>query len=337
MTAMQYDCPTLSDSPASRDPENAGAGCERPSPRRSTENKKINTFIDLFCGVGGFHVAATSVGLKCLFASDIDEIARQTYHTNLGLMPHGDITCIQAKDIPKHDLLCAGFPCQPFSIIGKRKGFADSRGTLFFEIVRVLTEQRPRALILENVKQLATANSGKTLKQILSMLEGLGYTVDFRVLNALDFGLPQKRERVLIVGRFGGSLGKFSWPSGTMPMQPLSALLEPSPDKRHFVSQHILEARRKAHQPSASPSIWHENKGGNVSSHPFSCALRAGASHNYLLVDGKRRLTPREMFRLQGFPDHFKLAAKDHQHRRQAGNAVPVPMVRAVIESLINA
>ncbi len=296
----------------------------------------LRTFIDLFCGVGGFHLAAAAHGLKCVFASDIDLPACEVYQNNFGVFPHGDICQIKADHIPDHDLLCAGFPCQPFSIIGSRRGFTDDRGALFFEIERIVEAKKPTAILLENVKQLATADKGRVLSEILSALEAHGYAVDYRVLNALDFGVPQKRERVLIIGRIG-TLGGFEWPQGEVPMKSLAEVLEVTPDKRHFVSPRIAARRRAAHQSTIKPSIWHENKGGNISSHPFSCALRAGASYNYLLVDGERRLTPRELFRLQGFPDDFKLHNKDNQCRKQAGNSVPVPMVAAVIEKLVDA
>ena len=149
---------------------------------------------------------------------------------------------------------------------------------------------------------------------------------------ARDFGLPQKRERVIIVA---SSIPLNPWPRSVVPMRPLREVLEDSPSKRHFVSERIRLARMRAHVASVSPSIWHENKGGNVSSHPYSCALRAGASHNYLLVNGERRLTAREMFRLQGFPDSFKLPKVYGTARRLIGNAVPVPMVQAVIHRVL--
>lgn len=306
------------------------------SEHQNVQRRKLNTFIDLFAGVGGFHIAAAAVGLKCVFASEIDEPACSVYESNFGFPPHGDITCIDASEIPDHDLLCAGFPCQPFSIIGNRQGFADTRGTLFFDIARILDYKRPTAFVLENVKQLVTSDGGRIMDRIIAVLQAMKYEVDFRVLNALDYGLPQRRERVLIVGRIGG-LAKFAWPEPNTPMKPLSDFLEKSPDKRHYVSDRIRNARQKAHQSDIKPSVWHENKGGNISSHPFSCALRAGASYNYLLVNGERRLTPREMFRLQGFPDSFTLHEVDTQARKQAGNAVPVPMVKAVIRELAHA
>lgn len=194
----------------------------------------------------------------------------------------------------------------------------------------------PEAFVLENVKQLVSVQNGNVMKMICSSLRELGYEIDYRVLNALDFGLPQKRERVIIVGR-KTSLRSFNWPIGETKRASLSKVLEKNPDKKHFVSTRINRARKAAHKTDIRPAIWHENKGGNVSSHPYSCALRAGASYNYLLVDGERRLTPREMFRLQGFPDSFKLHATDNQSRKQAGNSIPVPMLQAVMKELLNA
>jgi DNA (cytosine-5)-methyltransferase 1 len=289
----------------------------------------------LFCGIGGFHVAASNLGMECVFACDIDADAREAYHGNFNLHPFGDITGINAKDIPDHDLLCAGFPCQPFSIIGSRQGFSDPRGTLFFEIIRIIREKKPKAVLLENVRQLASIDKGKTLASIKDSLERLGYYVDYRILNALNFGVPQKRERILIVAT-RKDIGAFPWPDKKIPMKPLSAILEKKPDEKHYVSAKIKRSRHELHKPKVSPSIWHENKSGNISSHPFSCALRAGASYNYLLVDGERRLTPREMLRLQGYPDSYKIICNDSQTRKQAGNSVPVPMIQSVLEKLLN-
>ena len=170
---------------------------------------------------------------------------------------------------------------------------------------------------------------------MIATLEAMGYAVDWRILNALDFGLPHKRERILIVAT--PETGAFPWPDGGAPMTPLADLLEDAPDARHFVSARIRRARHEAHRTDVRPAVWHENKAGNVSSHPFSCALRAGASYNYLLVDGERRLTPRELFRLQGFPDDFALPDTDGAARRLTGNAVAVPVARAVIESALHA
>ena len=289
---------------------------------------------DVFCGIGGFHVAAQNLGLEVVFACDIDEDARRAYEANFNLYPEGDIVSLRAEEVPDHDLLFAGFPCQPFSIIGRQQGFADPRGTLFFEILKLVRAKRPQGVVLENVKQLSTAQRGKVLRRILDDLSDLGYTVDYRVLNALDFGLPQKRERTIIVAT-QRAFEAFPWPNGDMPMSSLAEILESNPDPKHYVSDTIRRKRHMAHTATIKPAIWHENKGGNVSSHEWSCALRAGASHNYLLVDGERRLTSRELLRLQGFPDSWEIVCSDAQTRKQAGNAVPVPLVQAVIERMV--
>lgn len=307
----------------------------RPSSGSFWPNDRPLRFVDLFCGIGGFHQAAASLGMECVLACDIDPGARKAYNANYGIDPKHDVCALEADDIPEMDILLGGFPCQPFSIIGNMEGFADARGTLFFELARIIEAKQPSAFVLENVRQLASHNHGETLKHILKILRGLGYTVESKILNALDFGVPQKRERILIVGFKGGVHG-FTWPTGKMPMPPLASVLETEVDRRHYVSDRIKESRLKSHASKHKPAIWHENKAGNVSSHPFSCALRAGASYNYLLVDGERRLTGREMLRLQGFPDTFKIVCTDGQTRKQAGNAVPVPMVKAVLERMLS-
>ena len=296
-------------------------------------------FIDLFCGIGGFRVAMDETCLEndinpqCVFSSDIDKHCQDSYELNFGERPFGDITKIEANQIPDHDILFAGFPCQPFSIIGQMKGFEDTRGTLFFHIAEILSVKKPKAFILENVKQLVGHDGGKTLKTILESLKNLGYHVQYTVLNALDYGLPQKRERIIIVGHREPIL--FSFPSPIRPFKPLSEIIEKKVDKKHFASDYIREKRKESHKSAYKLAIWHENKSGNICSYPYSCALRAGASYNYLLVNGERRLTPREMFRLQGFPDSYQIINNESQARKQAGNAVPVNMVKAVIQKLL--
>jgi len=302
------------------------------------EREKLK-FIDLFCGIGGFRVAfeeacqENEIKPECVFSSDIDKFCQVSYEANFGDKPYGDITQGDEKEIPDHDILFAGFPCQPFSIIGQMKGLNDTRGTLFFDIARIIKEKRPKAFILENVKQLVGHDKGNTLKVIIKTLKELDYHVQYTVLNALDYGLPQKRERIVIVGHREPIM--FTYPEPIRPFKPLSEILETELDKKHLASDYIREKRKERHKSSYYPSIWHENKSGNVSSYPYSCALRAGASYNYLLVNGERRLTPREMFRLQGFPDWYKIVVSDGQARKQAGNAVPVNMVKAVIQKLL--
>lgn len=297
-------------------------------------------YVDLFCGIGGFHQAATLVSqsrkidMQCVFASDIDPACQRTYKANYGLTVHGDITKIREEDIPAHDVLFGGFPCQPFSIIGDMRGFEDTRGTLFFDIARILAHHRPRAFVLENVKMLVGHRQGQTLGRIMESLRDIGYQASFRVLNALDFGLPQKRERVFIVGFLEPT--NFLWPQGGIEMKPLSKILESDIPERYYASDAIVESRRQQQTKGVEPTIWHENKSGNVSKYPYSCALRAGASYNYLLVDGERRLTEREMLRLQGFPDSFKITENYTTTRHQLGNSVAVPVVTSVVERVID-
>lgn len=302
--------------------------------RKEVNPKSINTYIDLFCGIGGFHQAASSLGLQCVFACDIDKEARRAYSHNYGIEPFGDITAIQSDEIPPHDLLLAGFPCQPFSIIGSKKGLEDPRGELYKEIIRIIQDKKPKIAILENVKQLATMMGGAVLANIRQDIEDLGYYFQYKVLDARDFGLPQKRERIIMVA--SREKLEVSWPEKISNGIPLAQILEANPNPKHFVSERIKKARHKIHKSVHQPGIWHENKSGNISSHPYSCALRAGASYNYLLVDGERRPTPRELLRLQGFSDDFDIVCSDHQNRKQAGNSVPVPMIKSVLGVILN-
>ena len=300
-------------------------------------------YIDLFCGIGGFHLAAEaaarslSSAAECVFASDIDPEARDAYSQNFQLRPFGDILNIEARSIPDHDLLLGGFPCQAFSIIGERRGFADDRGVLFWEIARILQEKRPRGFVLENVKQLVGHDHGRTLKTILDCLVELGYEVDYRVLNALNFGLPQKRERVFIVGWLKKL--NYSWNFPLIPRKLLSQILEDSVSEFYNASEMIrnrrLEVVKSKAIQSQHPTIWHENKSGHISVYDYSCALRAGASYNYLLVNGERRLTEREMLRLQGFPDNFIISHPYAAFRRLAGNSLSVPVAAAVLRRLL--
>ena len=293
------------------------------------------TFADMFCGIGGFHVAASNLGMKCVFACDIDDEARRAYERNFGIAPEGDITKIEPASIPDHDVLMAGFPCQPFSIIGDMRGFDDTRGTLFFDLATAIEAKRPAAVLLENVRQLSAHNKGRTLSRIMDVMTGLGYRADWAILNALDHGLAQKRERTFIVG-FQDHAAPFEWPERVGDPPALDTILERDIPDKYFASDYIRVKRMEKHRSDLELGIWHENKSGNVSSHPFSCALRAGASYNYLLVNGERRLTPREMLRLQGFPEWFELPGTYQQIRKQTGNAVPVAVAQAVLEKMLH-
>lgn len=291
-------------------------------------------FIDLFAGIGGIRIPFEEMGYKCVFSSEWDKAAQATYYANFGEVPKGDITKIEASAIPTHDLLLAGFPCQAFSIIGKMKGFDDVRGTMFFEVARILDHHNPQCFLLENVKQLVTHDKGNTFRTIISVLNDLGYHVKWDVLNALDFGLPQKRERVIIVGfRNKARTEAFKFDFQKTPYD-LTKIIEPDSevDKSLYASDKILKKRQAKTEGKEKfyPSIWHENKAGNISILDHSCALRTGASYNYLLINGYRRPSSRELLRLQGFPDTYKIAVSHGEIRRQTGNSVAVPMIRAI-------
>jgi DNA (cytosine-5)-methyltransferase 1 len=290
--------------------------------------------IDLFAGIGGIRLGFEHFGCQNIFTSEWDTDAQTMYHANFGDMPHGDITAIAPEDIPDHDILLAGFPCQPFSIIGSMTGFADTRGTLFFNIEEILRTKQPFAFLLENVKQLRTHDGGRTFRTILEHLQNLGYTTHQTVLNTLDFGLPQKRERTFIVG-FRENIA-FSFPKPKGAYMPLAEILEDSVESNLYASDMILQKRRERikHEPFY-PSMWHENKGGNISILPFSCALRAGGSYNYLLVNGERRPSSREMLRLQGFPETFKIVVGYSAMRKLTGNSVSVPVIQAIAGEMV--
>ncbi|MBQ6156897.1 MAG: DNA (cytosine-5-)-methyltransferase [Bacteroidales bacterium] len=306
-------------------------------PFPAPENPKF-TFIDLFAGIGGIRIPFDEMGYQCVFSSEWDAKACKTYFANFGTLPFGDITKIPAERIPHHDVLLAGFPCQAFSIMGKMQGFADTRGTMFFEIERILKHHHTPYILLENVKQLVGHDGGRTFKVILERLNQLGYHVKWQVLNALDFGLPQKRERVIIVGFLDkNDCDAFSFDIPHTPYS-LTDILEPDEnvDPSLFASDHIIAKRQEktADKKVFYPSIWHENKAGNISVLDYSCALRTGASYNYLLVNGVRRPTSRELLRLQGFPEKFRIAVSHQDIRRQTGNSVAVPMIRMVAQKI---
>lgn len=292
-------------------------------------------FIDLFAGIGGIRLGFESIGGICVFSSEFDEDACTTYHANFGEYPAGDITKIEAKDIPDFDVLLAGFPCQAFSIIGKKMGFADeTRGTLFFDIERILKEKKPKAFMLENVKNLTAHDNGNTFKVMLSHLEALGYTVYAKVLNALDYGCCQKRERIIIVG-FREPI-PFSFPLPSTERKQLADILETDVPQKYYVRETIKNSRlarlKDPHYPK--PYISHENMAGSITPHPYSSALRAGASANYILINDERRPTEREMLRIQGFPEDYKIVLSYGKVKKQCGNSVAVPVIKAVAEQM---
>jgi len=298
-------------------------------------------FIDLFAGVGGIRIGFESVAGRCVFSSEWDKQACETYKTNFGEMPHGDITKVATSEIPDFDILLAGFPCQPFSIIGEKEGFSHAtQGTLFFDIERILNDRKPPAFMLENVKNLTAHDKGRTFSIILEHLKALGYNVHYKVLNALDYGVPQKRERIIICG-FKDDVD-FYFPPQVPIKKRLSLIdiLEPddSLDKSLWVKDNIRDSRiARMKVELERPYITHENVGGSITPHHYSCALRAGASANYLLLNNERRPSARELFRLQGFPDSYKIVGNYTAVRKQTGNSVAVPVITAVAFQMLKA
>ena len=297
-------------------------------------------FIDLFAGIGGIRLGFEHVGGHCVFSSEFDPDACTTYMANFGEYPSGDITKIDAEDIPDFDILLGGFPCQAFSIIGKKEGFANETcGTLFFDIERILKEKRPPAFMLENVRNLTAHDGGNTFRTIKEHLEMLGYHVYAKVLNALDYGVPQKRERIFIVGFLDDVNFQFPEPIPLEQRQTLSDILETDVDKKYYVRDAIrisrLERRKDKNYPK--PYISHENMAGSGTPHPYSSALRAGASANYILINDERRPTEREMLRIQGFPDTYKVVLPYSKVKKQCGNSVAVPVIKAIAANMLSA
>lgn len=298
------------------------------------------TFIDLFAGIGGIRLGFESVGGKCVFSSELDKAACKTYEANFGEYPSGDITKIPASDIPDFDILLGGFPCQAFSIIGKKEGFENETcGTLFFEIERILKAKRPKAFMLENVRNLTAHDNGNTFKIIRAHLETLGYNVYAKVLNALDYGVPQKRERIIIVGFLDNVFFTFPDPIPTEKRLKLTDILESDVDSKYYVKDNIRQSRlMRIKDPNyPKPYISHENIAGSITPHHYSSCLRAGSSANYILINDERRPTEREMLRLQGFPEDYKIVVSYSQIKHQCGNSVAVPVIKAVATEMIKA
>lgn len=334
-------------------------------------------FIDLFAGIGGIRLPFQELGGECVFSSEWDKFAQKTYAANFGEVPHGDITKIPASTIPNHDLLLAGFPCQAFSQAGLKQGFNDTRGTMFFELQRIIVEKRPKAFLLENVKQLRSHDKGRTLALILSILRGeetqsipddipmsddarkalsnkLNYWVDFKVLCAADFGIPQNRERIYIVGFDRDYYGEncnfsdfFDWPKETMETTKVADILEDLSnlseiDDKFTISDKLWaghQRRKKEHKRKGNGFGYSLYTSDNAYTNTISARYYKDGSE--ILIDqsnfdkNPRKLTPRECANLQGFPKKFIVnAVSNGQIYKQFGNSVCVSVVRAVAEQI---
>ena len=314
------------------------------APYLSQARKTKFKFIDLFAGIGGIRIPFQELGGECVFSSEWDKFSQKTYRVNFGETPAGDITKIDAADIPDFDILLGGFPCQPFSQAGLHKGFSDTRGTLFFEIERIIQEKRPKAFLLENVKQLKGHDGGRTFAVIMEHLKALDYHAEARILKAADFGVPQIRERIYIVGfdkrRFNiPDDYKFPYPEASGIKTRVGDILESNVDEKYTISDRLWEGhiRRKADNKRNGKgfgySLFTEDS-------PYTSTISAryykDGSEILIAQDGKnpRKLTPRECARLQGFPDSFVIPVSDAQAYKQFGNSVAVPVVRAIATNI---
>ena len=319
---------------------------EVPFPNISEDECKF-TYIDLFAGIGGIRLPFQELGGRCVFSSEWDSQAQKTYRLNYGEQPAGDITKIDETGLPDFDILLGGFPCQPFSQAGLHRGFEDTRGTLFFDIARILKAKRPHAFLLENVKQLQGHDKGRTIQVIRDTLHELNYHVDTKILAATDFGLPQKRERIYIVG-FDKEYYEvpedylFPYPAPTKIPTKVGDIIDEKVHERYTISDKLLEGflRRKAD---------HQQKGDGFSYNTvtkdseYTCTLLAryykdGKEILLEQGDGKnpRRLTPRECARLQGFPEQFIIPVSDVSAYKQFGNSVAVSVIRAIANVMIS-
>jgi len=298
------------------------------------------TFIDLFAGIGGIRRPFQKYGGTCVFSSEIDKYAIKTYEANWGETPSGDITKIDTKDIPDFDILLAGFPCQAFSIAGKRMGFEDTRGTLFFDVARILRDKSPKAFLLENVKGLLNHDKGRTFATIKTVLEKeLGYKLYYKVLNAKDYGVPQNRERIMLVG-FKDPTINFSFPEPGLVKVKLGDILEPVVDDKYTITDNLWAylQKRKIEQKLKGNGFGYSlfNAESEYTSTISARYYKDGAE---ILIEqpGKnpRKLTPREAARLQGFDDSFILPCSDTQTYKQMGNSVPTKMIEEVAKQML--
>lgn len=303
----------------------------------------MTKIIDLFAGIGGIRRGfenAFGKGLKCVFTSEWDKYASQTYRHNYpGERVHGDITQVDLKDIPKHDILLAGFPCQPFSQAGLKKGFSDTRGTLFFDIERILRDKHPKAFLLENVKRLRTHDNGNTLKTILKHLDKAGYkNVKYDVLSARDFGLPQNRQRIYIVGFLDENI-EFNFPKKLGQPTRVGDILEENVDDKYTISDRLWEGhrRRKAENKLKGKGFGYQMVNEN-SEYTATISARYYKDGSEILIqqegENPRKITPREAARLQGFPDTFEIPVSDAQAYRQFGNSVAVNVIEAIAKNM---
>lgn len=314
----------------------------------ATKSLKEYKFIDLFCGIGGFHLALSSFGAKCVFASDINEKAQQVYEKNFNMKPSGDLRNIKNDQIPQHDILCAGFPCQPFSISGNQEGLNHENGKLFYEIIRIAKYHQPKIIFLENVKNLATHDNGKTLETITSKLDQINYNVFFEVLNASNFGVPQARKRIYIVCfRKDLNITTFNFPEIHQETVNLNSILLNEDIDELIITQKFElmdEINYKSLNKRSLIRIGKTGKGrqGERIYSPLGQCVTlssqgggpAGKTGMYLINGAIRKLSKRECARVMGFPDSFILSESTAECHKQFGNSVVVNVLQEILVNI---
>ncbi|MCA9365982.1 DNA cytosine methyltransferase [Candidatus Kaiserbacteria bacterium] len=294
--------------------------------------------IDLFAGIGGIRLGFEQHGGESVFSSEWDKHAQTTYQANFDEIPYGDITQIEPEEIPAFDVLLGGFPCQPFSQAGLKKGFADTRGTLFFDVARIVNHHRPRVVFLENVKRFKTHDKGNTFNVVKTVLEEMGYEVHAKVLNARDFGVPQNRERIYIVAFLGKTNFEFPEPLGVQTR--VGNILEKNVDDKYTISDKLWaghQRRKKEHAEKGYGFGYSMFNDDSVYTSTISARYYKDGSEILIEQKGKnpRKLTPREAARLQGYPDDFVIPVSDAQAYKQFGNSVAVPVINAIAKNVV--
>lgn len=317
------------------------------------KNKSLSgmTFIDLFAGLGGFRLALESLGAKCVYSNEWDEPVQKVYAENFGDVPEGDITQVDEKTVPDHDILCAGFPCQAFSISGKQKGFEDSRGTLFFDVARIIKEKKPKIIFMENVKNFASHDGGQTLDVVKATMEELGYQFNQKVLNAVDYGVPQKRERIYMVCfRNDLNIKDFHYPKAF----PLNKHVEDFLLDDEKLVEGLYVDRPDTYFNGVEDDSYSikpirlgiVNKGGQgeriYSTKGIAITLSAygggifAKTGGYLINGKTRKLHPRECARIMGYPDTYKMSESLNQAYKQFGNSVVIDVLQMIAQEIGN-
>ncbi|WP_083995478.1 DNA cytosine methyltransferase [Caryophanon latum] len=292
-------------------------------------------FIDLFAGIGGIRLGFQDKNTECVFSSEWDKFSQKTYEANFGEIPHGDITQIEAKDIPQHDILLAGFPCQPFSKIGKREGFKNAtQGTLFFDVVRILDYHKPSAFLLENVTGILSDDGGKTIQVIMGALDELGYDASYEILNSAAFGLAQNRRRVIFVGFLKELNVDFQYPVGSEKKVPISDILEFGVEG-YGISEHLQQAYLFK-KDDGKPQVVDRNSTVQANTLVASYHKIQRITGTFVKdgSTGLRLLSKNECLKLQGFPLDFIIPVSRTQMYRQLGNSVSIPVVKAVADEM---